>query len=164
MIDYYTNFKFYHFYMYHIQPFLRSEMAFQVGQWLKAQFSWLHYFLSLRMDVFEEINQLSLLTSQSSFQSLNKSYKLLNMQRFINCQCITVVCDSITYVTIFFKGLVGCYRYKDNMDKFNSSKFVKISYNVGDNSKTRFLHCVQGCLKNNTQFRYAGLMKSKVIL
>nr|XP_022309062.1 uncharacterized protein LOC111114848 isoform X2 [Crassostrea virginica] len=58
-------------------------------------------------------------------------------------------------------GLVGCYRYKDNMDKFNSSKFVKISYNVGDNSKTRFLHCVQGCLKNNTQFRYAGLMKSE---
>ena len=62
-------------------------------------------------------------------------------------------------------GVVGCYRYKNNMENFNGSEFVEILYNYDDDvfDNKASLYCVQGCLKNNTQFRYAGLMKSKVI-
>ena len=51
------------------------------------------------------------------------------------------------------------------MENFNGSEFVEILYNYDDDvfDNKASLYCVQGCLKNNTQFRYAGLMKSKVI-
>nr|XP_022341244.1 uncharacterized protein LOC111135448 [Crassostrea virginica] len=76
-------------------------------------------------------------------------------------QCLTLRAVRTAYYPNF--GVVGCYRYKNNMENFNGSEFVEILYNYDDDvfDNKASLYCVQGCLKNNTQFRYAGLMKSK---
>nr|XP_022341245.1 uncharacterized protein LOC111135449 [Crassostrea virginica] len=76
-------------------------------------------------------------------------------------QCLTLRAVRTAYYPNF--GVVGCYRYKNNMENFNGSEFVEILYNYDDDvfDNKASLYCVQGCLKDNTQFRYAGLMKSK---